>query len=254
MCRTGTNLRLPLRKMVLQAIHFHRQEHICLLQTADCWISAGYPDSINCLDYLSHCSNVQKYCSAWGAGSSRDGCFKQYPLPSYATPLPPTPTACTTFKSTSSVTSTTTTSVVPVPTVTNICVQPSGDRNSGYDSNSPVGNIQIPVVTCNNVRGDWNNNPFKLYSDKDTFKCGSYSRGNVPQACADACKLQYNSCVGVYAQSCRGNNRRSPDNWGGDNNGDDYNSASNKCYNQYRDCLNVNRSPRTNGCQNFNSW
>jgi hypothetical protein len=138
--------------------------------------------------------------------------------------------------------------------VANICKQPS-DTRIGYRPGNPVGGIDMPILTCNDLVADWFLRPFKLYTSSDSTKCKSYSRLQVPSACADACKVQYDECIGVYAESCRqtssgqpsfwdaffgqfGRHRRSGEldrrasGWS-----DTYNGAVTKCKTQYNDCV-----------------
>ena len=129
-------------------------------------------------------------------------------------------------------TTSTTTSVTPIPTVSSVCVLPKGGANSGYANGACVGGIQPPALTCNNVLSSFNQYPFKLYTDKDTTKCSGYGRPSVPQACKDACLVQYNSCVGTYATGCKGQTQSGSQ--------DSYDSAKTKCSNQYSDCLKAN--------------
>lgn len=165
--------------------------------------------------------------------------------------------------------------------MTNICKQPS-NWLYGYSSDNPVGNIELPVVTCNNLKSQFNQLPFKLYTESNSNQCSAYGRGQASNACADACKAQYNQCTNTYAQSCKtpaqngggGNNfwdswfarprhraarsdlssvgevkKRTGSGWS-----DTYSGALTKCQAQYNDCVSQNQNINVNGkCQSFGS-
>ncbi|KAL2074513.1 hypothetical protein VTL71DRAFT_8291 [Oculimacula yallundae] len=226
----------------------------CSVQVASCFLNAGFPASMDCFEFSSWCSSISSYCGNYCPGNncSKEGCKSKYP-PSGPSPPPPTvsttvypcPAASAKPSTTSSTASSTT--AIPIPTETNICKQPH-NPSKGYSSSAPVGNIELPCLTCNNIYSDYKAGyPFKLYTSSQSKNCPSYPRGgyNGPtQACKDACDSQYRSCVDTYAQGCR-NNRR-----GGDN----YDSATGKCKNQWYDCYsansNVQPGPR---CNSWNS-
>ncbi len=106
----------------------------------------------------------------------------------------------------------------------------------------------------------------------------------MPNACSQACKIQYDQCLGTYAQGCK-DNQQGGSSWGdvwswlGDlfnfkrdatatsyftyakasesvkrttKWGDSYSTATNKCQQQYQDCLNANRG--TSGSGKCGSW
>lgn len=266
---------------------------MCKLQVADCYSSAGYPDSNSCKDYRSWCEGIGSYSKGWQDGrSSKADCYSQNPPKN--TPSS-TPGYCT---ATSTSSPSTTGKVIP-PTATNVCVLPTGNSGSGYEGGKCVGDIEPPIVTCNDDKDDYSKgNSFKSYNFQDTGKCPSFSMKSVSKACQDACKTQYNSCVNTYAESCKGNsnssggdnskddskgngksgdskvrrgksddggnndsgnNNNSADNKnrGSSNSGDDYNSASTKCSNQYSDCVKANQQVSYSGgrCSSYsNGW
>lgn len=125
--------------------------------------------------------------------------------------------------------------------------------NWGYGPGNPVGGVELPVVTCNDLKDDWPTNPFKLYTDSDSKKCGGYPRNKLPDACNDACQAQYDDCVDVYAQGCKSKKRRdnsyfevkaaSEDEkakrWYGWT--DNYSTAVTKCQAQLADCKAENK-------------
>ncbi len=134
-----------------------------------------------------------------------------------------------------------------------------------YGPGNAVGGIDMPVLTCNDVLADWKQNPFKLYTDSDSSRCGSYPRPRVPNACQDACKAQYDNCVANYAQGCKSYNhkRASFFEWAAEAKtspvrrsvfGDSYSTATMRCSAQYGDCLKQNGNVNANSkCQSFGS-
>ena len=207
---------------------------MCFLQTLDCYLTAGYPANLKCANFMSWCENVGSYCTSkcpYGTCSKSD-CTKTYPASNTPTP-PPTTGTPPPVKTTTLTTSTkpaTTTSVCP-PTASNVCVLPTGSPSSGYSGGKCVGNIQPPYVTCNDLAADWKQNPFKLYTSKDSSACPSYPRSSVPKACQDACNAQYTACVNTYAASCKAGGQA-----------DSYQGALTKCANQKADCLKANQN------------
>lgn len=215
---------------------------------------------MKCFEFSSWCESVSSYCGKYCPGNSCSlgGCKSKYP-PS-GQPAPPAPTVSTsvytcppaTTKPTKPATTTkpsTTTSCVPVPTSSNICTQPN-NPSKGYSSSSPVGNIPLPCLTCNNIYSDYKSgNCFKLYNNADSSKCPSYPRSGSwgpGKGCKDACDSQYESCINTYAQSCKSNGKRGfPDT---------YESASQKCHNQWTDCYSANENVTGGGrCNSWNS-
>lgn len=156
---------------------------------------------MECSDYDSWCSSVNGYC---GGGGTKGKCSKSdfwgkkpgkgssppkttvITVPCKPTPTPrPSSTKC------------------PIPTPTNICKQPTNNQY-GYGPGKPVGGIDLPVLTCNNLAKDFGSGPFKLYTDSDSSKCKSYPRNQCTNACVDACKEQLNDCKAVYVKGCSG--------------------------------------------------
>ncbi|KAI9055302.1 hypothetical protein LZ554_000262 [Drepanopeziza brunnea f. sp. 'monogermtubi'] len=225
----------------------------CTVQAASCFLKAGFPASMNCFQFSSWCTSVSSYCNNYcpGISCSKDGCRSKYPPSGPARPSStvstsvytcPAPTA---KPSTTSATATLT-SYIPIPTNSNICVQPDNPRK-GYSSDSPVGGIGLPWLTCNNMfSGFMAGFPFKLYTSAKSEDCPSYPRygNNGPsKGCKDACDSQYNSCVDTYAQGCRNNKR-----------GDNYDTANTKCKNQWYDCYSANANVNpSNRCGSWNS-
>ncbi|MCJ1291391.1 hypothetical protein MMC34_002934 [Xylographa carneopallida] len=216
----------------------------CALQVADCLASAGWPSALQCFEFASWCQKIQSYGSSVCAGGacSKSDCLSKNPPQGG----PTTTTGICTPTSTTSHAASMTTSVCP-PTATNVCVLPSGSASSGYYKGQCVGGIEPPYVTCNNIQSDFYQNPFKCYTSKESSDCPSYSRGQVSNACQDACNHQYSNCKNVYANSCQGKAQT--------NSQDSYSSASQKCTNQLNDCMNANRNVYvpSSRCPSFNS-
>ncbi|KAK2004859.1 WSC domain-containing protein [Colletotrichum falcatum] len=236
----------------------------CKLQVSAC-LSSGWPGSGGCMDFKAWCNDIGSYCasSCKGKGScSKKDCFAKKAPKGYK----PGTTSVSTFPCPSKPTLTpppTTTTVVPPPP-TGICKQPSSWWY-GYGPGNPVGGIEIPVVTCNDVAADFKaGNQFKLYTKSDSFSCKSFGRNNVPNACQEACKEQYSQCQNTYAEGCKAyNNRRgrrddaavyarAPEfakRWFFS---ESWSVAINKCKIQYNDCLSENRvSFAANKCGSF---
>ncbi|WYZ40440.1 hypothetical protein EsH8_IV_000781 [Colletotrichum jinshuiense] len=236
----------------------------CKLQVSACLKTAGWPGSASCLDFKAWCDDVNSYCSSSckGKGScSKKDCFSKKVPKNYK----PGTTSVSTFACPSKPTSTSTpvTTVVPPPP-TGVCKQPSSWWFN-YGPGNPVGGIEIPIVTCNDIAVDFKaGNQFKLYLESDSSKCKSFGRNLVANVCQDACKAQYDSCQNVYAQGCKTyNNRRgrrddaavyarAPEfakRWFFL---DTFSVALNKCKIQYTDCLVENRfSFAANKCSTF---
>jgi phage terminase large subunit len=100
-----------------------------------------------------------------------------------------------------------------------------------------VGGIELPLVTCNDIKQDFGSRPFKLYTEPDSRRCKSYSRNYCSDACKDACKEQYEECKETYVESCK------PDwwSWSHDNNKDSPIKCYERCTSQYVDCLFENK-------------
>jgi len=176
----------------------------CKIQIAACLKNAGFPGAMDCFDFAGWCSDIGNYCSTGRKRTvfNKKDCFSHKPPKGGK---PPTTKTITVPCTTTPTPTPTTTTQCPIPTVTNICKQPTSNKD-GYGPGNPVGGVELPVVTCNDLRDDFTNNPFKLYTDSDSRRCPGYSRTKVPNACADACKAQYDDCVAVYAEGCKASN------------------------------------------------
>jgi len=261
---------------------------------------------LDCFDYAGWCDDIDSYCNAGGSKGkcSKSDCFSKWApkggkpattttsvyacAPTTTTKGVTTKPATTTKAATTTSKSTSTSSTqCPIPTATGICQQPTS-WVWGYGTGNPVGGIELPIVTCNDLKDDFNKgNQFKLYTDSDSSKCGSYPRPSVPNACADACKAQYDNCVATYAEGCKSNSggssgssgsgkstSSSSSSWSswfkrrGSTTGnyfdwakapnkrtywtDSYSTASSKCSAQYTDCLSQNKG--VSGSGKCGSW
>ncbi|KAF4457530.1 hypothetical protein F53441_580 [Fusarium austroafricanum] len=249
----------------------------CAKNIAACFQNAGWPGALNCFDFSKWCDGVQGYCASScsrGRSCNKVRCIKSNAPTGGNNPSTTTsiyPCAATSTSTTSSAAST---SCVPQPS--NICQQPSSNI-WGYGPGNPVGGIELPLVACNDLKSSFTQNPFKLYTNTNSNSCSSYSRNQQTSACSDACKAQYNSCMGTYVQSCKTLNTRSDSSsnyfdkrshshfhkraleksgieprWFNFFGNVQWQTAQNKCSIQYSDCLwtnsNVNYSNR---CQSF---
>lgn len=173
----------------------------CKIQISACLRNAGFPGAMDCFNFAGWCNDVGNYCSTGRKRNfNKKDCFSHKPPKGGKPPITKTITVpCHTSTTTPP---TTTSTQCPIPTVTNICKQPTSKKD-GYGPGNPVGGVELPVVTCNDLRDQFAQNPFKLYTDSDSWRCPAYSRGHVPNACADACKAQYKDCLDVYAEGCK---------------------------------------------------
>ena len=226
----------------------------CAIQLASCFLHAGFPESLECLEYSSWCSQVSSYCSSSCPGNSCSisGCKSKYPPSGPPAPPPSVTTSvftCSAAPTTTTTSKSTSTSCVPVPTSSCVCKQPNSP-SKGYGSSSPVGSVTLPCLTCNNLHSDYNSgNWFKLYTSSDSSSCPSYPKGSVPQGCKSACDNQYSACLGTYAESCKSNSASSIS-----RGADSYSSACTKCKNQWNDCYSCNSGASGgNLCTSWNS-
>ncbi|KAI8269036.1 putative fungistatic metabolite [Colletotrichum sp. SAR11_239] len=224
----------------------------CLLQVNACYKGAGFPNSAACVDFKAWCKDVSSYCSSSCSGKKgscgKKDCFQKKQPKGWK----PGSTSVSTFPCPSKPTSTSTPVTVVPPPPTGICKQPSSSSwFLKYGPGNPVGGIEIPIVTCNDVEAEFKaGNQFKLYIEADTKLCKGYGKGSVPNACAEACQEQYTECQSVYAQGCKAyNNRRSGGGYSSAPDiakrfffADTFTVALNKCKVQYQDCLAENKN------------
>ncbi|KAI4101313.1 MAG: hypothetical protein LQ339_005111 [Xanthoria mediterranea] len=119
----------------------------CILQIADCFLSAGWPASLQCAKYQSWCQSISTYCGSIcpGGKCSKKDCIPRNPP--LGGPTTTTTTSSTTINAcpaTSTTASSTSSSTAPIPTVSSICVLPDGPSGSGYHNGKCVGGIQPP--------------------------------------------------------------------------------------------------------------
>ncbi|KAK8089358.1 hypothetical protein PG997_004319 [Apiospora hydei] len=156
----------------------------------------------------------------------------------------------------------TTTGTCPIATPTGICQQPKNAKY-GYDVSTPLGGINLPALTCNNVEAEHRvGRIFKLYTDEDTKKCVSFAAPKVADACSQACRTQYDQCVSVYAEGCRtkGNQPARPYHRRTGSSApvaaavsfvDSYDGAKTKCVQQMKDCLDINKNSVSDKCKKY---
>ena len=241
----------------------------CALQVASCFREAGFPEVLECFNFGAWCSDIDKYCRSTPSGNKSSFCGRNPPQhpnpPKSVTSTITVPCASTSVRPTTSTTTTTPTQV-PIPTPTNICKQPSNIWY-GYGPDKPVAGIELPIVTCNDLADQFPSYPWKLYNSPNSRNCKKYTRPQCSDACADACKEQYEDCIDVYAESCRSNKLKlkfrsyfefsqasgmEKRTFGWD---DNYNGAVNKCKAQYSDCLAVNKNINISGkCPAFGKY
>jgi len=231
----------------------------CAVQVFSCFMNAGWPASQDCWAFSSWCTSVSSYCgsSCPGGSCSLSSCKGKYPP---SGPSKPSPTISTTVytcaptttsaKPSTSSTKPTTSSCVPIPTQSCVCNQPS-NPGKGYTGSSPVGSIDLPCLTCNNLYSDYHSgNWFKLYTSSNSPTCPSYGKGSVPQGCKDSCDYQKQACLNTYAESCKSNTPYQVQHQGYDS----YSSACTKCQDQWNDCYSQNSGVGSgNRCNAWNS-
>lgn len=224
----------------------------CKLQVSACFKKAGFPGAMECFEFSKWCNDID----SWRGSNCKHGkckksdCFKSKPPKNHKPPT--TTTTHVPCKPTTTTSSRPTSTKCAIPTVTNICKQPSSYQH-GYGPGKPVGGVELPVVTCNDLKDQFSQAPFKLYTESDSRKCGAFPRNKLPEACAAACKAQYEECIDVYAEGCKQKKRRGETyfdiaaadaeekskrwfNWK-----DSYTTAVNKCKAQYYDCKSENK-------------
>lgn len=134
-----------------------------------------------------------------------------------------------------------------------------------YGPGNPVGKVELPLVGCNDLKDGFKNRPFKLYDATDSRQYKSYRRFQTNDACAEACKAQYDDYVNVYVESRKrlsGKNyfaRLSLEKVGIESRwfnffNEGWDTANTKCKAQYSDYLVENRNVDINArCNSFGS-
>lgn len=209
----------------------------CKLQWASCFKKAGLTGAIGCFKYLEFCKSIELSCLKCVLGKCDKSDCKP---PSVSTTTIVTPCAPTATN--------------PPPTVcppkpTNIC----------KDTGSICG-IPLPIVSCNDDKSQFAAAPFKLYNDADTSKCPIFPQPEVPNACAQACKEQYDQCSKTSLWSCHGKRSESPfeDDFVAPTLNDGPHRRTlglltkYKCKSQYDACVNANKGIDTSS--HCNSW
>jgi hypothetical protein len=224
----------------------------CLIQEASCFLHAGYPGSIDCFNYSKWCKSISSYCDDKCPGKfcSLEDCKSQLPPFKGLPPLHTVRTTHTPYTFLAEAKATPVVATVPVPTCSNICMPPN-NPSRGYSASSPVGEIALPCLTCNNMETDFNSgHHFKLYTNSSSADCPAYSSSGTDgpiKGCKDACDAQYKACLDNYAVGCKEGK------WEG-NVTDTYQQATDRCHDQWVDCLVANEKvPGNNRCIMFNS-
>ncbi|CAM1505383.1 Fc.00g110200.m01.CDS01 [Cosmosporella sp. VM-42] len=235
----------------------------CAKQVAACFKKAGWPGALGCFDFSSWCKNIKGFCGSTCSGGrkcAKKDCLSKY-KPVGGSSIKTTTSVGPCAATTSTVPAAAATSVAPEPT--NICKQPTNTQ-MGYGPGNPVAGIDLPLVGCNDIKSDFTQKPFKLYTDSNSSKCNGYSRNNQLSACTDACKEQYNNCQNVYVTSCKNLNGKNyfarreleasgiEKRWFNKWSGDKWQTASSKCATQYADCLYENK--KVNAATHCTKW
>ena len=198
---------------------------------------------------------VDKYCDSCQSpsGCGKAACLKKLPVPT--PPLTETVVApCeTTTTSKAAPPPTTTAPEVPVPTGSGICKQPTNKLLCGYKPGKPVGGIELPELTCNNLAADFAaGNELKLYTEQDSARCPSFPKGKSPAACISACVAQFDECMAVYVPGVKNKGLFGGKTYGlGLDLGLDWLQAKACCSLQLVDCKLANARPAAGGCNKF---
>ncbi|KJZ74107.1 hypothetical protein HIM_06556 [Hirsutella minnesotensis 3608] len=211
----------------------------CALQVASCFKYAGWPHSMDCFDFQRWCGDVQQYCQTCNGGNNgacgKDDCWKRN-KPSFGTPPVKTTSVipCSAASPSAGPAKRPQKSASPANPVkpakpadsvkpaksaepakpakpsktacsaapTNICKQPKSQQ-WGYGPGKPVAGIPMPVVGCNDVKEDWQSNPYKLYTEPKSSKCPSFKWPQRSNPCMDSCRAQLQHCRDTYVNSAK---------------------------------------------------
>ncbi|KAK2593147.1 hypothetical protein QQS21_009157 [Conoideocrella luteorostrata] len=178
----------------------------CHKQVNSCFKNAGWPGAIECFKFKAWCHFIDSYCYSSCPGNScgKWDCWNKHHGGGGKPPgNPPTTTTsvypCPTTSKPAPTATKPATTCPPQPT--NICTQPTNDKY-GYGPGKPVGGIPLPVVGCNDCEDEFEEKPFKFYTDADTRKCPGFPWPQWPNVCAQSCKEQYIECVATYSKGC----------------------------------------------------
>lgn len=206
----------------------------CTLQVNSCFAKAGAASISKCWEYSKWCADVSVCCLDCAFGF----CNKRLCKPevvSLTTTVTPCPEKTATAVATKSC----------APEPNSVC---SGATNWfwKYGPGLPACGVPMPIVNCNDNYDDFTIHPLKLYQGNDSSKNWSFTSSNVLEACAMACKAQYDDCVKYDFWTCdaaksttsarslpetsnkKGLHRRTD-------------LAKVKCKTQYTDCLTANK-------------
>ncbi|KKA28148.1 hypothetical protein TD95_000965 [Thielaviopsis punctulata] len=249
----------------------------CKLQAASCFKETSFPTSVQCFIFSQWCESISSFCwrSCPGNSCSKSSCYNKNPPSNHKPDTTTTsvyPCAPTSTKPVASSTTTSSTTTV-VPSATSICKQPSSSK-WGYSPGNPCGGIELPIVTCNDDKSSKSSRPWKLYNNKNWWQCPSYGGSSgAKNACSDACATQRDSCLKVYAEGCKQKSAgANPSTWwkrDGETEerdvsyfdfqseslmkrtlsfSDSYQTATQKCYAQYYDCMSINSKVQSTSC------
>ncbi|GAO16937.1 uncharacterized protein UV8b_02890 [Ustilaginoidea virens] len=180
----------------------------CHQQVSSCFKNAGWPGSVDCFKFKAWCFFIDSYCQTscpsgscgkwdcWNKHHGGDGNAPSNPPSSSTTVYPcpatsKTPAAPTTTKPAASCR----------PQPTNICTQPANEKY-GYGPGKPVGGIPLPVVGCNDCEDEFDEKPFKFYTEADSHDCPGFPWPAWPSVCTEACEEQHRQCVDTYSKGC----------------------------------------------------
>ncbi|ROT40395.1 WSC-domain-containing protein [Sodiomyces alkalinus F11] len=179
----------------------------CVLQTAACLATAGWPGTLECLKFGQWCAELGSYCLTTckpGRDCSRGDFLSKKPPKGGVKPPTTSTSTVPCPETTAAATPTTPHTPAPTPVVpepTSVCVQAKNGLK-GYGPGNPVGGIEMPFVTCNDVEAEFHSGyHFKQYLFANTLRCPTYKRSQVKGACVDACHEQGETCRNVYAKA-----------------------------------------------------
>ncbi|KAK9436022.1 Carbohydrate-binding WSC [Metarhizium brunneum] len=178
----------------------------CHKQVSSCFKNAGWPGSIECFKFKAWCGFIDAYCASWCPSDScgKWDCWDKHHGGGGKPPSnPPTTTTsvypCPTTSKPATTTTKPATSCPPEPT--NICTQPTNQKY-GYGPGKPVGGIPLPVVGCNDCKDEFDEKPFKYYTEAESRNCPGFPWPRWPSVCSQACEEQYTHCVATYNKGC----------------------------------------------------
>ncbi|TWU73628.1 hypothetical protein ED733_002615 [Metarhizium rileyi] len=179
----------------------------CHKQISSCFKNAGWPGAVECFKFKAWCGFIDAYCASscpsnscgkWDCWNKHHGGGGKPPgnAPSTTTSVYPCPAIS------KPVTTTTKPATSCPPEPTNVCTQPTNQKY-GYAPGKPVGGIPLPVVGCNDCQDEFDEKPFKYYTEAESRNCPGFPWRKWPSVCSQACKEQYTHCVDTYNKGCQ---------------------------------------------------